>query len=308
MKYSFVVIAYNEEHNIQRCLDSILVQEGLGSSYEIVVVDDCSADKTPQKVKRMQSKNKKIKLIRNKQNGGRGYSRHAGVSAVSGDYIAMIDGDIILPAEWLKTCMEQIQDYDAVSGVPVPDGDVAFIFNTFGLKPKVVATSAPITGSNGLYRSGIFKNLNFDPALRNGEDIEFNHQLEAAGYRTCPIVSLVVEHNEKISFRQSMLWLYQSGIGATAQLKKYRIVRLPDLAFSGFIAVAAISVIIYVSFNVKVYALFLPALLYLLASSAMHIHSKFQFTKKPLLSTVAILVNLNLLMAYYAGRLVGIIT
>ena len=47
MMLSFVVIAYNEEHHIRRCLEAIEAQEGL-SEHGIVVVDDGSTNALPR--------------------------------------------------------------------------------------------------------------------------------------------------------------------------------------------------------------------------------------------------------------------
>lgn len=308
MKFSFVIIAYNEEANIVACVNSVLNQRDVGNNYEIVVVDDGSHDQTASLVTEHAKSHNKVRLIGDGKNRGRGYARHAGVLASTGKFVAMIDGDIVLPKNWLATCLKHIERNEAVSGIPVPDGDVAFIFNKFKLKPKIVITSATITGSNGLYKREVFDKINFNQALRNSEDIEFNHQMDAAGYRGSSIGNLIVAHNESISFKQSICWLYQSGIAATYQLKKYKVFRLPDLAFFGFVAVSVLSIAAYITMNLNAYALLLIIVLYLLISSALHMHSKFELVRSPFLSLAAIFVNFSLLGAYYIGRLAGIAT
>ena len=47
MKVSIIVPAYNEEKYIKRCLTSAIKQTLDHSQYEIIVVNDCSTDKTP---------------------------------------------------------------------------------------------------------------------------------------------------------------------------------------------------------------------------------------------------------------------
>ena len=89
---SFVVIAYNEEHHVCRCLEAIEAQEGLGI-HEIIVVDDGSTDATADLVREMQVRNDSLRLMV-QANRGRGAARAAGVKAASGELIAMVDADI----------------------------------------------------------------------------------------------------------------------------------------------------------------------------------------------------------------------
>jgi glycosyltransferase involved in cell wall biosynthesis len=53
VKYSFIVIAYNEEANISSCIESIIAQDNLGNSYEILVIDDGSTDSTSEVIKKL---------------------------------------------------------------------------------------------------------------------------------------------------------------------------------------------------------------------------------------------------------------
>ena len=140
IKYSFVIIAYNEEKNIRSCIESILSQKDL-YNYEVIVVDDGSKDKTKDIVKHIAHNNKNIKLISDGKNHGRGYSRYIGVLSSKGKFIAMIDADIKIPKNWLEKCNLYIKTYDAVGGIAVPDGDVSYVYRRFKLIPKVVPHS-----------------------------------------------------------------------------------------------------------------------------------------------------------------------
>src|SRR5436305_1748949 len=119
MKYSFVVIAYNEERNIEATLRSIVALDDM-RDFEIVVVNDGSKDATAAVVERVAVLHSQIRLI-TQANAGRGAARATGVMAAEGEYIAFIDADIILPRHWLTTCEAAMDEYDAVGGVAVPD-------------------------------------------------------------------------------------------------------------------------------------------------------------------------------------------
>jgi glycosyltransferase involved in cell wall biosynthesis len=307
MKYSFILIAYNEERNITQCIESILSQEDLGSSYEILVIDDGSHDKTSEYVQVMMKSNKKIRLLGDSRNHGRGYGRYVGVAKSTGSLVAMVDADIILPKTWLKTCLKAISKNDVVGGIAVPDGDVAYLYRRFRLKPKtVMGGSTTITGNNGLYKREVFKKAEFNKNLREGEDVDFNHQLKATSFSSRCIAGLVVEHQEHKSLLRSMFWLYQTGIGATRQLANFKEVRLPDMAFFGTVLALVFSVMISLITKNAVW-LILP-LLCLAGTSFMHLHTKFGVSLKGLFMWLcAFVVNTVLIFCYYVGRLVATI-
>lgn len=302
---SFVVIAYNEQHHVCRCLEAIEAQDGL-EKHEIIVVDDGSTDATGEIVRDMQLRNNSLRLIE-QANQGRGAARAAGVKAAGGDLIAMVDADIRLPPTWLATCLSNIEEYDVVGGTAVPDGDVAYLYNAF----RLIATAAPatttITGNNGLYRRQIFDHVMFGEHLREGEDVDINHKLLACGYRLACLPGLQVEHREDKSLGRSVTWLYQSGRGATRQFFHYRQVRLPDIAFGGAIAVATASWLVR-SRCPWTARLLLPT--YLLATSERHVHARFVASgpgnyRSRYIGAVAI--NAVLIAAYFAGRAVGVV-
>jgi glycosyltransferase involved in cell wall biosynthesis len=307
MKYSFVIIAYNEEPGIQTCIKFILAQQRLGEDYEILVVDDGSKDNTAGKVGELSKENNRIKLVGDGQNHGRGYGRKKGVENAGGEYIIMIDADITLPRHWLVTCLDYIKDYDVVGGTAVPDGDVAYVHGLLGLKPKVAQHTTTITGSNGMFRRAVFDSISFDKHLREGEDVDFNHKFFAKGFRGMNIHDLLVEHQESKSFITSVKWLFQSGIGATRQLLCFREVRMPDLAAGGFVGVVSMAAVAMVCLNLSWLLALLLIVGYVSAGSLAHLYGKFELLKTPLKSCLAIAVNDVLMTSYYFGRLFGFI-
>jgi glycosyltransferase involved in cell wall biosynthesis len=302
---SFVVIAYNEEHHIRRCLEAIEAQAGLGI-HEIIVVDDGSTDATAEVVRALQSRNDSLRLIQ-QANRGRGAARAAGARAAAGDLIAMVDADVCLPRTWLATCLAALEQFDVVGGIAVPDGDVAYLFNTFRLTPVGAPSTTIVTGNNGLYRRYVFTHVQFDERLREGEDIDINHKLRDQGYRLSCLPNLRVEHREDKSLLRTVAWLYQSGRGATRQFFRYRQVRTPDMAFGGALALLVTSRIAR-SRHPLIARLLLPA--YLLATSERHVRGRFVAS-----GTVgyraryfsAVVLNTILIAAYFAGRAVGIV-
>lgn len=304
MKYSFILIAYNEEHHIIASIESILKQKGLGNDYEVIVVDDGSRDKTAELVHEFSKQNTHVRLVGDGKNHGRGYGRYTGVRSASGTFIAMVDADILLPEVWLTTCLRHIQDYDVVGGIAVPDGDVAFVYRQFRLLPKTAMGSTTITGNNGLYKAAIFSKVTFDKHLREGEDVDFNHRAVAAGLKEYCIPGLTVEHQETKSFGRAMLWLYQSGMGATRQLVRFGEIRLPDIAF--FAEASSLLGAMFLTLFTSNPAWLVVPLLGLLGASAMHMNGKFYLTRGNVLHNLAaVMTDAVFIACYYAGRITG---
>ncbi len=65
MKFSIIITCYNREKLISRCIRSALHQRNVNRfDYEIIVVDDCSLDKSLEKIEDFDSL---IKIIKNKK-------------------------------------------------------------------------------------------------------------------------------------------------------------------------------------------------------------------------------------------------
>jgi glycosyltransferase involved in cell wall biosynthesis len=300
---SFVVIARNEAAGIEQALASILAQEGL-DHRELIVVDDGSKDGTAELVVRLAELYPSVRLIRLERNRGRGFARHAGVGQARGRVIATVDADVILPPGWASRCLEMLAAADAVGGTAVPDGDVAYIGARFGLKPRTVAHTTKATGSNAAYRRELFDRVSFDPALRDGEDVAFNHALDAIGARVLTVPELLVEHRETKGFVETVGWLFQSGRSATRQLYRYRQLRGPDIAFAGWLLCGVGAA--HGRHHGRRASTWVP-IVYLGAVAGAHVSRAFVWERPGRHRLLgAVLADMVLLSAYFGGRLVGI--
>jgi glycosyltransferase involved in cell wall biosynthesis len=306
MRVSFVVIAYNEAGNIGRTLDGVTALAGLEPGrYEVIVVNDGSRDGTADVVSSRAASNPHIKLVNLPQNRGRGYARATGIAAAQGEFIATVDADIILPANWFVRAETALVGHDAVGGTAVPDGDVAFVYQAARLVPRVVGHTTTVTGSNALYRRGVFDLVVFDPSLREGEDVALNKATAQHGLSFATVPGLFVEHIENKTLPDSLHWLFTTGKGATRQLLVYRQVRMPDLAAGAFLASLAVGALVGVLISPPL-GVVIP-LATLLAVSVQHTRSRFE---TPLRHWPAVTLAIGLdgahLLAYFAGRVAGL--
>ncbi|MGC8626718.1 MAG: glycosyltransferase [Acidimicrobiales bacterium] len=302
---SFVVIAYNESANIERCIRAILNQQNCGR-LEVVVVDDGSTDSTAAIAEAIGQQTGQVRVLRSPKNEGRGAARARGVASATADFVAMVDADTLIPANWLQQCRQAITNCDAVGGLAVPDGDVTYLYNTFRLTPRPRPHTFAITGNNGLYRRQVFEKVPLDPALAEGEDIALVKAMQAAGLRLHSLPELLVEHRESKNFLQSLRWLFQSGKGAARQYFRYGDVRLPDLAFALVIA-STLGGALVPARGHRLALSAAGAVVACTATASAHTLSRFRLRRQDALRLAAAAATDSLLVAaYMAGRVVGL--
>ena len=100
---SIIVLVYNTEQYVNKCLNSILNQTY--DNLEIIVINDGSTDKSSNKINRLAKKDNRIKVIE-RENRGRYLSRLEGYKNAKGKYILFVDGD-----DWIdKRTVEVMHD------------------------------------------------------------------------------------------------------------------------------------------------------------------------------------------------------
>lgn len=101
VKVSVIIPNYNYAKYIRSAIASL--QSQTLKEIEIIVVDDCSSDKSVEIVREMQQKDPRIKLIVNERNSGAGESRNVGIAAATGEYIRFLDADDTMNKDVLET-------------------------------------------------------------------------------------------------------------------------------------------------------------------------------------------------------------
>ena len=102
---SIIVPVYNTEKYLNRCLDSIFIQEY--NNLEVIIINDCSpnTDKCRKIVQLYIDKKYNIKYIENEKNLGSAWSRLNGLSYARGKYVHFVDSD-----DWLQKDSYKIID------------------------------------------------------------------------------------------------------------------------------------------------------------------------------------------------------
>ncbi len=90
-RFSIIVTAYNLEKLINTAIDSILKQTF--KDFELLVVDDCSTDKTVEVLRKYEATDSRLKVIVNEKNSGPSIARNNAMEQAQGEYIVYLDGD-----------------------------------------------------------------------------------------------------------------------------------------------------------------------------------------------------------------------
>ena len=124
---SLILPVYNEEENIDIQYDKIIsATKKINVKYEIIFVDDGSTDSSPEKLKKIASKDKCVKAIFFRKNFGQTAAMAAGIEYSSGSIIAFMDSDLQNDAEDIAKMIKKIDEgYDVVSGWRVNRKDKA---------------------------------------------------------------------------------------------------------------------------------------------------------------------------------------
>ena len=86
---SILIDTFNHERYIEQAIVSVLEQSALDRADEILVVDDGSTDRTPEIVQRFAPR---VRLLR-KPNGGQASAFNTGIPELTGEIVALLDGD-----------------------------------------------------------------------------------------------------------------------------------------------------------------------------------------------------------------------
>ena len=116
MKLSILMPVYNGQDFIKQAISNVLSQSFL--DYELIIVDDCSLDKTPQIVKSI--KDKRIKFSQNKKNLGYSGNLEKCRKKAKGEIIYLLAQDDILSLDALLDTYKAFRNHPKIGAVTRP--------------------------------------------------------------------------------------------------------------------------------------------------------------------------------------------
>lgn len=107
---SIIVPVYNAESTVEKCVNSIVSQDY--QNIEIILVDDGSIDRSLSIIERLKSRDDRI-LIFYQENQGQNAARKLGLEHASGSYVAFVDSDDTVRADFCTKLLGASLEYHA---------------------------------------------------------------------------------------------------------------------------------------------------------------------------------------------------
>lgn len=212
MTYSLITIGvttYNAEETIERCLLSALSQDW--GQVEILIVDDCSYDRTLDIVDRVSQNFENIRVFQNSENCGVAVSRNRILDEAQGEFVVFFDDDDVSAFNRISVQYSRIVEYETKFAIGAPvichtARHVIYPHSQSRIEPTIgqilgrrapagpavarrILLGEPLEDGYGacatcsqMARLSTYRLVGgFDQQLRRGEDTDFNIRLALAG-------------------------------------------------------------------------------------------------------------------------------
>jgi glycosyltransferase involved in cell wall biosynthesis len=220
--YSFIIPIYNRPQELDELLACLSVQTK--PNFEVLVVEDGSADTCKHIVEKYQSKISISYFF--KENAGQGFARNYGMERAKGDYFIILDSDALLDPNYLAIVDQEIKiqkldifggpDRDHPSFTPIQKAISYAMTSPFttggirGSKKNLGGTFHPRSFNMGLSRA-VFEATKGFKITRMGEDIELSIRALSLGFKSALIPEAHIYHKRRTSFNQFYKQLFFFG-------------------------------------------------------------------------------------------------
>ena len=231
MRYSVIIPVFNRPDEVDELLQSLARQTF--KDFEVVVVDDGST-RTCKDVVEKYTRELHIGYY-TKPNSGPGQTRNFGAARSTGEYLIILDSDVILPQGYLEAVEQELRaaPADAFGG---PDRahpsfstmqkainySMTSFFTTGGIRggKKKMDKFYPRSFNMGMRRD-VFEKLGGFSPMRFGEDIDHSIRIFKDGYACRLFPGAWVYHKRRTDLKKFFKQVCNSGIARINLYKKY---------------------------------------------------------------------------------------
>ena len=243
MKYAIVVPVYNRPDEVDELLESLSTQTF--KDFEVIIVEDGSQ----KPCKDVCDKYASILDLHYyyKENSGPGQSRNYGVERAQGEYVIILDSDVVLPTGYLAAVDSELtansqtptansQEPYAIAAWGGPDAahpsftpiqkaisySMTSFFTTGGIRGGKAKLDKfyPRSFNMGIRRD-VYLELGGFSKMRFGEDIDFSYRIVEAGYKPRLFPDAWVWHKRRTDFRKFFRQVFNSGIARINLTKRH---------------------------------------------------------------------------------------
>lgn len=192
---SVVMPVYNEEQYIEKCVDSLLLQDYPIDKMEWIFVDGCSTDKTVEILSSYQEKYPSLIKVYNNPNKIVPYAMNIGIAASKGKFIVRLDAHADYATDYISKCIYYLENTDAenVGGVAETKANgfmgnaiAKMLSSKFGVGNSQFRTNGESgyvdTVPFGAFKRDVFSKYGgYDERLVRNQDNEMNFRIRKNG-------------------------------------------------------------------------------------------------------------------------------
>lgn len=231
MRFSIIIPVYNRPQEVDELLESLCTQTF--NDFEVIVVEDGSSEKCDSVCDKYTDQLDLHYYF--KPNSGPGPSRNYGAERSNGEYLIILDSDVIVPERYLEIIQNELESNpcDAFGGpdeahpsfTPIQKAinySMTSFFTTGGIRggKKKMDKFYPRSFNLGI-RKDVYEALGGFAPMRYGEDIDLSTRIFKGGYSCRLFPQAFVYHKRRVKFSSFFRQVKHSGEARVILKKKY---------------------------------------------------------------------------------------
>ena len=231
MRYSIIVPVFNRPDEVDELLQSLTTQTV--KDFEVIIVEDGSAKPCADVVERYRDRLDLHYYV--KENSGPGQTRNYGAERASGEYLIILDSDVIVPENYFAAVSEELdrEPCDAFGGPDRSHPSFTDVQKAISYSMTAFITTGGIRGGdvkldkfyprsfNMGIRRDVYASLGGFSKMRFGEDIDLSIRIFKGGHSCRLFPDAWVYHKRRTDLRKFFRQVHNSGIARINLYKKY---------------------------------------------------------------------------------------
>jgi glycosyltransferase involved in cell wall biosynthesis/peptidoglycan/xylan/chitin deacetylase (PgdA/CDA1 family) len=244
---SVIIATFNRAGSLARCLDALSGQDADSETYEVIVVDDGSSDRTPE----LLASYARLENLRfeTQPNAGQPAALNRGIELAAGDFCLFLDDDVVADRCLVREHLLAQRRHGGMIGLGLlrlklvgSSGGLARHFaNWWDDHYERLRRGALVPDFRACYSGNLSVPLSavrevggYDANLSRSFDVELAYRLEAAGLRIVYLPTASADHEQTKGFRAIVRDFDRAGAAAVQLYRRHpAFVRFPPLGDFG---------------------------------------------------------------------------